>query len=275
MFTSKNEAISWLQGNASPFLPKNSKSYKYSVIASSIGVSTNFALNIDASPITGKVVECNEAFSVIKTGRNTFALVDPLVLRAPLVQGDEVLMTPYSRRRFDGARLSDPLRIKLDTGESIMQTTFGASVSELPIKTKTKFGANLINTLERLSCHDGFRNVSNMLVDIGANNFHLVEPDQEDENDTRDMQLSFFCTNSMFSGRVTVGVDAALDLFYLEMHSIATSGEEVIKNNVRNISLVSISSVISNLLCDGQWKYAKVEVLKTIKVKAVKLAATV
>lgn len=267
MFIHEQAAKSWLQSNVGAHTPANTKSIQLTTLTSRL-VTGTLGSRVDHAPFTGCVIETNSQFSVVKTGPTGFVIIDPAVLRDDLQEGMQVSVTPYARRRFDGSRLMDPVSRDLASGAALTVTAYGSSVSTIPVETpRSDFGKHLLNTLQRLRCPDGVRVMSNLLVDIGATNFVFVDADMDDPTETRDLQLIFDCTNRNFSGRVTIGMDRNLELFYLEMHKVYPEAPEVLQHRCEGIYLDNLAEVMSTLLCDGEWKFAKIEILTSAMAK--------
>lgn len=267
MFDHEELAKSWLRSNVRANIPANARTYR-STTLSNRSCTSSMGFKTDHPDFIGTVIKSNPEFKVVKSGRTEFVIIDPTVLRAELHEGSKVSIIPYARRHFNGRRLTDPEPVIDSSGVRMSVIKIGSSVSEIPVeKPKSKLGLHLLDNLQRMSCPDGIRVVSNLLVDVGAKNFRFVDVDFDNTESKGDLQFIFDCSNLKFSGRVTVGVDRGLGLFYIEMHKVNDNHPDILQHRCEGVCLDSLAEVLSTLLCDGEWRFAKVEVLHRAKVK--------
>lgn len=267
MFEHEKLAKNWLRSNVRANIPANAKTYRFTTLTNR-SCTSSMGFKIDHSDFTGTVIESNPDFMVVKSGRTEFVIIDPKVLREELHEGSKVSITPYARRHFDGRRLTDPAPVTAPSGLRLSVTIIGASVSDIPVvKPTSKLGLHLLDNLQRMRCPDGIRVLSNLLVDVGAENFRFVDVDLDNTESDVDLQFIFDCSNLKFSGRVTIGVDRGLGLFYIDMHKVSDDQPDVLQHRCEGVCLDSLAEVLSTLLCDGEWRFAKVEVLHRAKAK--------
>jgi len=257
-----DEARLRLQRISRALIPDNAAVYTYSVVTKKLRANL-LGYNAEHDPFTGTVVDVQDAYSIVQTQPNHFVFVEAIVLRDALVVGSHVSITPYARRRFDGSRVKDPVSEQGKAGS--VHTTLGACASRIPVDPpSTDLGKHWVDSLERLRCPDGVRVLSNFLVDLGASNFALLEPDTPDPAQSSDLQLVFDCSSSSFNGRVTIGMESECELFYILMHRVLPDGPEQIVHKCEAITFDSVAEMLTTLLCDGQWCFAQVELHETV-----------
>lgn len=267
----ESTAKAWLTSNIGSLVPPNTRRYTHGVVTQSLGTNL-LGMKTDLRPFEGVVVHCGDGFYVVKTGRNAFKLVDPSILRETLIEGSKVRITPYQRRRFNGTLLSDPESIE-DNGTYLTKTyVLGVNHSEIPLATpQTQYLLDALDLLHRGKCPDGVRLISNMLVDINATNFSMQEPIEATHDDDgnevtaeqwHEPQISFDCKSNAFAGRVTVGVDVASDTYFVDLQKPDETGALQPHTRCNSVYFDGLATVLTDLLCDGEWRFANVDVLK-------------
>lgn len=265
------KAKAWLKDNVRTLnlIPANSRRYTFGDVSLKLGTNM-LGLPADLKPIEGTVIHRDDGFYVVKTGRTEFQFVDPSLLQQELELDSKVHITPYARRRFNGTLLSDPEKIE-DCGNGIITRsyTLGVRHSEIPVtKPTTVYTQQMLELLHHGKCTDGVRVISNLLVDCKARNFRLQEPPAVDEETGEsigpyvDPQILFDCMTSTFTGEVTIGVDVAADVYYVELKKPDADGVLQMHAKCEQVYFDRMAEVLEDLLCDGSWKFAKVEVLK-------------
>jgi hypothetical protein len=247
-------AKTWLRNNLHRVLGKNIREYRHIWVTNRLGVNS-LGLTVDLNPGEGTVIEVNDEFSCIKTSPKTFMLIDNNILREPLVVNSKVVLTPYQRRRFDGTTFRQPESSVMENGVRINSYVIGQTASTIPVQpAKSSVGGDVLKHLHDLRCPDGTRVISNMLVDLNATNLKFDDPYPHG-----DVKFQFFCSSMKFKGNVTIGLASGQDWYYVELYD-STSTELI--QRVEFIDSTSLASVLTDLLDDGQWRYAKVEIVK-------------
>ncbi|MDO8277291.1 MAG: hypothetical protein Q7T63_04090 [Burkholderiaceae bacterium] len=258
----KENARAWLQANAGNHLPKGTRQYKFNCITTGEVVNM-LGLSTDRQAVEGKVVHTEPGvFGIVKPSRTLFTVVDARLLPADLDVGSVVRVTPYQRRRFDGTSFLEPEKTETLANGIVGRTyVIGAQVSKIPVPAPTcEYLKAMLELLHHGKCSDGFRVISNMLVDFNARNISLYEPGANDR--PLDPQFRFDCETGKFTGHVRIGLALGEDAYYVELFKIGEQGEYALANSCRNIMFDELAGVLETLLCDGQWKMCKVEVLK-------------
>lgn len=262
-------AKTWLQNNVHNLIPSNAARYKFGEVGLKLG-SNALGLSAEIPTVEGTVVHCNPEFYVVKIERNAFKFVDPSMLPEPLALNSKVRITPYKRRRFDGSFLTDPERVE-DSGTGFRVSTYvlGVNHSAIPLpKPRTIYAEQMLELLHHGKCEDGVRRISNLLVDCKATNFKMHEPPEVDTETGEDLgpwvdpQIVFDCNTQKFVGQVTIGVDVAQDVYYVELSKADAEGQMRIHTKCSQVHFNQMAQVLQDLLCDGRWKFAKVDVLK-------------
>lgn len=273
----------WLKCNIHNHLASNARNYKTGVMTLKLGTNM-LGYSVDLKPFEGVVLHCDPSFIVVKTGRTEFKVVDPTILSEIPDVNSKVLITPYSRRRFDGSFLRDPIARREDAGDgrTVIINTYeiGTCHSTLPVGKPTgsykEYMSNMLTLLTHGKCNDGVRVISNMLVDFNAAKVEMILPPDMDEETGEslgpwvDAQIAFDCKTDKFVGRATIGLDMGADTYYVVLQKPDENGNLVEHTRCSTVYFDQMATVLENLLCDGKWKIAKVEVLK----KAPKAAAS-
>ncbi len=257
-------ARAWLRANVAHHVPKGTKQYNTCTITTKIGVNA-LGLQLDRPAFEGKVIHCEpQAYAIVKTGRTRFVVIDAAVLPAALEVGSTVHVTPYQRRRFDRKSFLEPHDVETRPNGIVCRTYhLGERASTIPLPAPdSEYLQNMLDLLQRGNCSDGIRVISNMLVDFNARNLAWQEPGLGADGVLRDPQFHFDCETTKFSGQIRIGLDLGEDSYYVEMHKIGPAGEHELAHSCRSIFFDSLAEVLETLLCDGQWKFCKVAVLK-------------
>jgi hypothetical protein len=261
-------AVAWLQANIHRLIPRNVNRYHHGAMTTKLGTNV-LGLKVDLSIAEGTVEYSCPDFYIIKTGRANFKYVDPAILRQPLIVGSKVRITPYLRRRFNGTLFTDPERTERDGFAVVNTYAIGQTHAEIPIERPTVvYTEQMLQLLHHGKCTDGIRVISNLLVDCNAKNFKLQEPPKDDPESGEplgpwvDPQIRFDCKTDKFTGEVTVGVDVGSDTYYVELKKPDSEGVLQPHTKCENILFDQLAETLEILLCDGNWRYAEVTVLK-------------
>jgi len=204
----------WINANARALhlIPVNARTFHTQKIANGLAVHPTLGMALATNPVTGHVVHVADSFSVLKTDRTSFAIVDNTILEQPLVPKCNVTITPYVARDFDGIPLNQ-LSLK-DRKEAPNARMFGMRRPSIPVKPTTAYMEILIEQLNALPMPDKMRCVSVALVDAGARKetLQLVE-----ERSTRTYSLSMSVSTAKHQGTVCIGYDEKFDLYWIEL----------------------------------------------------------
>lgn len=261
---SNEDARAWLRANVANHVPAGTREFITTVITTKVGVNS-LGLQVDRPAFEGNVIHSVPGvFGVVKTGRNRFVVVDATVLAADLEVGSKVHVTPYQRRRFDGKSFLEPVEEETQAGDVQVRTyRVGDRVSMMPLPApQCEYLQAMQDLLHRGNCSDGFRVISNMLVDFNARNLAWLAAGNAADGTPVDPQFRFDCETSKFTGHIRIGLDRRKDAYYVEMHKIGPHGDHELVNSCKSVFADSLAEVLETLLCDGQWKLCKVTVLK-------------
>lgn len=273
MAATKSEAKSWLHNVVINHLASNARRYSAAVYNTEPSINSTLGLQFDLQPAEGKVVDENEIWCLIKTERAHFFVCEKALMEMVPDVGSTVRVTPYARRGFDGFRLDTPK--KQDAGNGVMIQTFviGETRSKLPIDVdslKSEFLKDMIHQVEELKAPDGVRRVCQVFVDAGADQGPVSFKDPSDEEViAMPPSLQFRCNTKKHDGWVNLVYDRAMDYYKVQLVEHDTWA---VVQEVDNVDFTSLAEVVVDLIDDGQWQIAKVEVLKAAPRKVKKAA---
>lgn len=228
----------WLFENSRSHACSKDRRYTQSVLTTKLVKSDRGDL-IDPPPFTGTVVHRCPDFYVVQTDRSAFKIIDPGVLREPLPPNGLVRITPYQRRHFNGLPIAPPAN------------------SVLPVPPpRTPGAAVLLDLLHHGRCDDGVRSIANLLVDCNAYNVKL----QEDE-DKGLSTVSVDVETLHLSGRVLITHDVDHGLLTVEVRKRDRDGILQAHALCQGVTPKNTPRVLTDLLCDGQWKFAQVSIV--------------
>jgi hypothetical protein len=256
----KNAARAWLQGVVAGHLPRNARQYKFKVYHG--GTQHNaLGLTTDLMPAEGTLVELSDDWALFKVGRNEFLVCDKDLMEVMPEVGTKVRVTPYARRRFDGQRLDAPTESVTD-GVKFKTFIIGETVSRLPIDKdglNSDYLRDMITQIEELRAPDGVRTIAQMLIDAGATSADLGCKDpMDDEVIAMPPTLRFRVDTAKHQGYIDVIYDRGLDYYRLRL--IEAGSLEIVRT-VEEVSFDEMGGLIADLIDDGRWRLAKVEVL--------------
>jgi hypothetical protein len=243
---------------AGQFVPRNCRHFSYAVYDGQPKTSA-LGFYVDPKPFEGKVVaDIGDGIVVKLAGKRAeFAVLDRALVTQEPGEGAQVRVEPYARRRFDGERADTPkreIRTLPDGTQYEMQSLIlGQTTAKLPIpEPRCPELRDLIEQLEELSAPDGFRHLSHLLVDAGAQDFTWVDPLPENICKTPPA-ISFTVATAKFQGRVTVRYERGQDLYAVELNR----GGEIVER-VEQVDVTSLGRTLERLLDDGTWRRIRV-----------------
>jgi len=240
-------------------LPRNVRSFKYRVFDDQ-PQSSALGFVIDPQPFDGKVVATTDDAIVVKISRAEFAVLDPSLVTAVPDEGAKVHVQPYVRRRFDGLRADTPEERTERTSDGVPYTVtrhiLGSAPAKLPIpESQCLELGQLIQQLEEMPAPDGFRRITHMLVDAGAQDFTWVDPKPSKIIETPPA-ISFTVSTAKFEGRVTILYDRADDTYVVELHR----GSELVDRH-DEVYFDMLGEVLERLIDDGRWRLIDVNAI--------------
>lgn len=246
-----------------PHLPVNAPNFRFRVY-SSFPEKNSLGFHIDPKVFSGKVVDITDDIILVKIARTTFAVVDRSLASITPKIGDQIEVTPYARRDFNGDRIDKP---KLEThtgsdGESYTTETvlLGGWETRLPLPApKCEYLNALIEQLETLPAPDGVRSIVHLLVDANATDFTVVDPADKDVVATPP-SISFNVNTKKFQGSVAIIYDRCSDYYIIELRN----GGIVIEH-LEAIGFESLGEVLHSLIDDGTWQTIRISLLKNAK----------
>lgn len=240
-------------------VPSNIRNFNYCVVDFSVGRNM-LGIIVDPQPFEGKIVAYTDEMMVIKTGRKDFQVVDLKYVTDQPAISSKVFVTPYARRHFNGKRIDEPeeeTRVLSDgTVYQAKTMVLGGKTTKLPIdKVKCYELAALIDQIEKLPAPDGLRKIVHILVDAGATEFSVVDPEPANIIATPPT-ITFKVDTQKFAGEVAIVYDRSLDLYVINLYQ---DGNLV--KNVPDVYFEKLGEALVDLIDDGSWKKIEVSVL--------------
>lgn len=141
----------------------------------------DFGRYVEPNPFKGKVIEITDLAIIVKDGPNSFKVCKKSLMSQQPAKGDNVLITPYYRKQFDGQAVGETLLedTHFMNGEFIPKGRgrLFDEIAYLPGKRvlheHTKI---LVNALQRQMLSDGYRTITHLLADLKANRFLVLDP---------------------------------------------------------------------------------------------------
>jgi hypothetical protein len=258
----KEHAQAWVRTVAALHLPKNATSYKFQPYVETAQQNT-LGLMTDLQPQEGKVVEVSPDYCLVKTDRTRFFVAARHLLESVPEVGSTVRITPYARKNFDGARVDAP-KTEVSGGVVFETFTIGRITTRLPIVNREGIRCpellDTINLIEDQLTPDRCRSLSQALVDFGAGG-HPIGYKDPLPSEIIDVPptLQFRVSTKKFQGNLVIIYDRAGDHYVVQLTEPNTAQVVQSKDLVFNRDL---AAAVVELLDDGAWRIAKVEVLK-------------
>ncbi|MBK7238030.1 MAG: hypothetical protein IPI02_21360 [Sterolibacteriaceae bacterium] len=263
MSSRKDEAGEWTRSVIGNHLSRTARRYSLAMYVGEASVSTTLGIRFDLRPVEGKVVAQSDEWILVKIGRAAefFVAARDFVDVVPEL-GAVVRITPYARRGFDGRRLDAPREELCGNGVRISSFTLGENRSVLPIDKdalKSKHLRDMIVQVEELSAHDGMRCLSQVLVDAGAclAPVEYVDPDDSHIIATPPA-LKFWVHTAKHDGWIEIRYDRATDTYTV----VLTGPDGGLVVDEEGVYFDSLAEVVVDLIDDGRWRIATVEILK-------------
>ena len=264
----KEKGRDWAKTFARKHVPSNCKQYKHLVHDVGTPGTNMLGLRCDSAPVEGKLVEQDEDLIAVKVGRNVFHIFPKAQLDNPtVVTGSTVRITPYARRSFDGLRLDAPRDINEVMSDGSTYTcqrfTIGEAVSYLPVDKEalqSSYLKDMITQIEIIPAGDGIRKLSQVLIDAGASHGAVTyeDPPDSDPISVRPA-LHFVINTAKHQGYFTIEYNRAIDYYDLKL----TDKEGNVIKVIEDVDCVEqLAPAIVDLVDDGSWRFAKVELLK-------------
>lgn len=271
MSTTQESGKQWLHTVAGKHLPRNARRYSFRVYSNERAIN-GLGFQTDLSPVEGKLVEIGESFVAIKAARAEFFVCAKDLMESVPDIGAVVRVTPYARRKFDGSRLDSPVVEEHGTYRTSI-VKIGERVSPIPIdKTalKSEYLKDMICQVEELPAPDGIRTLAQLLIDAGAATESVTFEDPVDGDViSKPPMLEFRIASQKWSGYLQLIYDRASDLYRVQLTEPERANVEV---DIEDVDFTSLGEVIANLVDDGLWRVAKVEILKPAPRSAAKAA---
>lgn len=265
-----------LRARASSFLPANARRYTAQFVTREPGV-TNEMLGIpmDARPFTGRLIDLWEDGTLVaRKGRElAFCVVagDALATHDAAV-GDEVVIRPYARHRFDGKRCDAPQIEERTSDNGVTYRTssilLGGHDAQMPVKAEhSAYLGDMLEQVKKLPATDGFRRLEHVLVDAKARNLRVLDPTDAQIIETPPA-LECEVDTKKFTGTLAIVYDRGIDYYRVELRS----GGTVVKE-AGDIAFTELAEVVERMVDDDEWRLARIEVLKRAARQKVRRAA--
>lgn len=219
----------------------------------------------DGIKLNGEVIGVTNHTIVISHKRNYFSIIEKTLAGQMPDIGDFIEIVPYVRNGFNG----QPMRKLVKADTQFMDGLFlymnscllGDDQVRIPgDKVHNPVLLNLICQLQETKLSDGFRKITNLFVDVGANNFRVVDPKDDEELSQGMPSIRFNVPGPKFKGDVEIIVDCATDTYSVNFY-----GDEVRKCDF--VHFDELAKVLEDALDDGLWKQIKVNVISKAKPK--------
>lgn len=245
-------ARQWLKNNVRSLglIPKNTTQYFTCFLSAAPRVSPTLGVQVAPSVQTGKVVHVDERYSILKTDRIKFAIVDHELLEAPLDLGRKVQLTPYVPRDFDGIPLNSISKDEQETYGSTGVFVIGMRRIEFPCKAQSVYMEQMFDLLCKMRMPDGQRVIAHALVDAGARRENIEVFDSDAE-----CKISMKIDGSKFKGKFTFGLDFGADLYWIELES--TEGT----NRIDDVYFEDVAGLVAEHISDEACLAIKTAVL--------------
>lgn len=245
--------------------PNKRKHYKFGIIDSR-PFKTSLGYKLDPMPFQGQVVNYTETFMLVKIKPDVFRVVDLEVVNKRPAIGSEVLVMPYERRNFEGKRIDEPQveSISQITAEgkevSIRRIKFGIELPTLPFVEATDIEPEIKDMLQRIQhrpAPDGFRTLTQVLVDLNAKDFSCFCLMPNAVNDSLP-SLKFYVETTKFSGWITIFYS---DFF--KAYGIIHQKNGQSESKVWPLRLNSLCEKLVDLIDDESWKIIRLRPIKS------------
>ncbi|QNM95500.1 hypothetical protein [Chitinimonas koreensis] len=262
----RESAQAWLHSVVRQHLASNARRYDRSCYTPDLGRQCNaLGIHVDLKPEEGKVVELSEDWLLLKTGRASFFVAARSLLAFQPALGDQVRITPYARRRFDGTRLDAPIQERY--GDVVFDVfKLGERVSPLPIDKSALRSPHLlalIEQVEQLSAPDRYRTLAQLLLDAGGDSPRVDYRDVDDKDLGRIAPaLRFSVQTTKHRGHLDIRYNRGADWYDLYLIEAGSLDEVQARTGVY---FNELAVVIASLIDDGSWLLAKVEVLQAAR----------
>lgn len=267
MSKEQDQASAWLGSVIRKHLAANARKYTWNCYVGGVQ-HTLLGLQRNLAPVEGKVVEQSDAYWLLKTGRASFFVVARELCASALEVGSMVQLTPYCRRHFDGHPFHAP-RKSVSGGVGFSTIVLGETVSRIPVDgqaLRCPELKDLIRIVEEEKV-DAVRTVGQVLIDAGA---HLepVQVQDVDEASGDDIfatppSLTFRVSNAKHDGWLRIAYERGLDALSVDL--LDRDRNVVDRRHPLFITLEGLSElggVVSEMVDVGDWKFAKVALLK-------------
>lgn len=258
----RQDAINFISTIAGNHLPRTARSYKHQSYIGEVNHS-GLGFQVDLQPFTGKVVELNEDWVVLKERGAVFMIVDRNLMKEIPELNSTITLTTYARRHFNGTRLDAPKVEVSESGYTSNLYMLGKSNSDIPFgdyNLQSPFLKDMVDQIYQLKCPDGIRNLSNSLVDMGGENpslMHFCDPEDKMIIETPP-SLTFAVNTKKLKGSVMISYDRAMDYYDV----VFRNELGLIVGEVNNVCVINLAECVCTFVDDGEWKFATFEVVK-------------
>lgn len=254
-----------LRARASTFLPANARRYTAQFVTREPGVANEMlGIPMDARPFTGRLIDLWEDGTLVaRKGRElAFCVVagDALATHDAAI-GDEVVVWPYARRRFDGKRCDTP-QIEERTGADgvtfrTSSVLLGGHDAQMPVKAEhSQYLGDMLEQIKKLPATDGFRRLEHVLVDAKARNLRVVDPTDAHIIETPPA-LECEVDTKKFTGTLAILYDRGIDYYRVELRT-----EGAVVKDAIDVAFTELAEVVERMVDDDEWRLARIEVLK-------------
>jgi len=247
------------------YIPRNIRYFNYRIVDFSV-CHNMLGIIVDPQPFEGKVVVYTDEAMIVKIGRKDFRVVDLAYVTDKPVLGSQVRVTPYACRHFDGRRIDEyeEKNVIASSGSVLksVRMVLGAQ-TKLPVpQVKCPELAEMINQIQQLPAPDGVRKGVHILVDAGATDFSVVDPEPNQIVATPPT-LKFKVANPKFQGEVAIIYNRGLDAYEMELRQ---NGALFHRDDY--LLFDDLGPKLVEYVDDGLWQKIEVRVIANTKRKA-------
>lgn len=246
-------------------LSKNAKClYKFFIDGFPLG-SSMLGSSVDPKPFTGKVIIVNEQAIIVEQKKNHFFILDKSIVSEVPSVGDKVEVIPYFRKQFNGEPVGELATEDTQYMDGLFlnrnSCILGDGTVRIPgdeVKNPT-LRATIVY-LQTLKLSDGYRTITDLLVDAGIKTFKVNDPIEPDDYSAP--SIEFTVNTQKFKGDVKIEYDYGMDTY-----TITLAGHD--KSPLENVYFDQLATVFEDYIDDGSWKKTQVNVLSKAKRKKV------
>lgn len=223
-----------------------------------LGLYNSWDSDSDPDPFNGEIVAYSRKYMLVKISSNSYRVIDLRYVTDKPPIGSMVKVTPYARRNFKGDRTDSLIRTLTSWKERGIAKSYGMHKALLPIPRaiQSPYLKSLVSRIEYAYIEEGYRSISEILVDAGADDFSIVDPSYEEVISQSQLPSIQFRIDGVMVNYFKITFDPLTDSYQLDM----TCKNQIIASE-HGIKLSELWEHLVPAIDDGSWQRTKVEVL--------------